>query len=160
MRNGISPPVSKAEKARLHRQRVEAVARRQRQRENRVATQRRAIPGISNLSLALTQIEIAQAKLTQAGDNLQVSLNMAPLAAAYRQFQAEGGITVSDLQRWLNGESLGGRCHASKRHLRIVSARHARSIPRGPINNALADELSEDGTDLVQSNSGDGPEAA
>jgi hypothetical protein len=115
--------ISRAEKRRLHRQRLEALAHRQRQREQRIAAQRRTIPGVDQMRDALEEIEIAQSQMREAGASLRMVLNSAPLAEAYAQFKDEGGISAADWANWLYGKSLGGARHAGKRHLRIVSAR-------------------------------------
>jgi hypothetical protein len=161
----IGQRISRAEKRRLHQQRREALARRQRHRDQRLAAGRRAIPGVEQMRDALEEIEFAQAQLREAGASLQMILSMAPLAEAYAQFKEEGGVTASDWTLWLDGETLGRSRSASKQHLRIVSVCHAPSSPHRPIGSAhiAEDELAEDDpTDLCAEcyDSDDGPEAA
>jgi hypothetical protein len=160
-----SQQISRAKKRRLHLQHTEALARRQRQREQQIAAQRKAIRGIAKMREALEQIEFAQAQLQHADATLRALLTIAPLAQAYAQFQNEGGVGASDWGDWLDGKSFARGHHASKQHLRIVSVRHAPSIPRRPIGRAhiAEDELVEDdATDLRAEyyGNGDGPEAA
>lgn len=157
MHSGDSSRISRAEKARLHRQRVEAITRRQRQRQRSVAVQRRAIPGADHLSAILAEIAAAQAALIEAGENLRTLLSIGPLRKAYGDFQNQGGITAADWAAWLGGKTLGKACHASsKGHLRLVSVRHA-PLPRP--SGTLADDLVETEAD-DRTDSGDGPEAA
>jgi multidrug efflux pump subunit AcrA (membrane-fusion protein) len=159
--------VSKAEKLRLHRQRMEALARRQRQHEQRIATRRQAIAGVRHLHGVLQEIEFARAKLRAAQVNLATLLRTAPLAHAYGDFHSSGGVSGSDWQRWLNGESMDGGRHAAKRHLRIVSARHTPSIARRPLTH-VAKVVEEDAwleedveaAELEEWEFNDGPEAA
>ena len=131
-----------AEKARLHRQRVENIARRQQLQQRRVAVQRHGIPGADHLHTALTQIEMVQQKLAKAGETLRTLLSIAPLAQAYSQFQNEGGVTANHWTLWLDGETLGRTHHASKSHLRIVATCHAPSKPQEMIE-AEADGRTE-----------------
>jgi hypothetical protein len=132
MHDGISSRITKAEKARLHRQRVEAKARRQQQQQNRVAHQRRA----------MTEIELAQTELAKTGQTLRAVLSIAPLRQAYSQFQSEGGVTASDWRQWLDGECLGKTRHASKGHLRVVATCH-KPVCRDDLIEAEPDDLTE-----------------
>jgi hypothetical protein len=92
----------------------------------------------------LERIDLARVQVEEAAASLRATLSVVPLAKAYSQFKDEGGISASDWQRWLNSESLGGTRHASKQHLRIVSAREVPSIPcRASRMPELEEELAE-----------------
>jgi hypothetical protein len=136
------------------------------QPDERLAAQWRAIPGVEQMREALEEIEIAQTQMRKAGASLRMVLNVAPLAQAYAQFKEQGGVTARDWALWLDGKIVGGARHASKQHLRIVSARMVPSLPRRPIGSAPLEELVEGETELMDAEyeladyDGDGPEAA
>lgn len=100
---------SRADKARLHRQRLAALARRHAKPQRRLANERQAIPGAERMLHALQKVEYARAELQSADQCLRATLSIVPLAKAYEEFVAEGGVSSADWQTWL--EALPLRKH-------------------------------------------------
>jgi hypothetical protein len=122
--------LSRGERARLHRQRLARLEQRRQRQQQQLAAQRRQLSGVGRLLPALQEIEAAQQQLREAGENLHAVLSIVPLAQAYDEFQAQGGVSAADWERWLAGEPGASFRHASKRHLRIVSVHSASLQPR------------------------------
>ena len=58
---------------------------------------------------ALLEVEHARTELQYADNCLRATLTITPLAAAYAEFVAEGGVTSSEWQTWLQALPLGKR---------------------------------------------------
>ena len=75
-----------------------------------LALMRQQIPGATDRMLrALLEVEHARTELQYADNCLRATLTITPLAAAYAEFVAEGGVTSSDWQTWLQALPLGKR---------------------------------------------------
>jgi hypothetical protein len=88
----------------------------------RLAARRQQIRGVERMLHKLRELDYLRNDLRDAADGLRALLGIAELAEAFAQFQAEGGTTVDDWQRWLAGESPSGGIRAVKqrRHLRHI----------------------------------------
>jgi len=88
---------------------------------------RRNITGIDRMTAALHEREQAREALREAERGLESLLpvkGLEGLDKAYGEFLAEGGATVHDWRRWLDGEPLEDRkSGAAKEHLRIVASK-------------------------------------
>jgi hypothetical protein len=74
---------------------------RRRLRHTTLALQRQQIPGVECMLRALQQVENARAELQSADQCLRATLTIVPLAKAYQEFVAEGGVSSADWQSWL-----------------------------------------------------------
>jgi hypothetical protein len=88
--------------------------------QRRLATERQQIVGVQQMSDVLNAVDEAQAQLQEAQTSLRAVLTIKPLAKAFAAFQAEGGGSAADWQRWLHGLALQKDTAFGKRHLRLV----------------------------------------
>jgi hypothetical protein len=121
-------PISRAEKARLHRMRVAAVERRQRQQQlpednarttaNKIEARYIKSPDVVGL---LRSIERNRKALLDALKTLQSWLNKSSeFAESWRDFTSSGGISADDFGHFIDGRFCARRTR-QKRHLRLIA---------------------------------------
>ena len=107
---------------------------RRRLRSTALALQRQRIPGVERMLRALQEVEDARAELQSADQGLRATLTIVPLAKAYQDFVAEGGVSSADWQTWL--EALPLHQHNVLRF---------KQRPQAEIEELEADQIEPDG---------------